>query len=142
MSLIKDPADELPSSGNESSNRALLLLAHVSEDEPASCSVEFALYQLQLMLPRGKQERILTRIISHGKIPMELGCPDVREPAVVYGINGIFLAGGSFLFNLDMNVNDSGKRTVPNFFVIISMPKVLTLCVVFCCDEIRIMTLQ
>ncbi len=118
MSLIKDPADILPSSGNESSNRALLLLAHVSHDEPSSCSVKFTLFQLQIMLPNGKQERILTKIISHGSIPMELGSPDVQEAEVV---NGIFLAGGSFLFNLDMSVNDSGKMTVSNSFDIISI---------------------
>jgi hypothetical protein len=43
MSLIKDPADKIPSSRSESSNRALLLLANVSHDEPASCCINYAL---------------------------------------------------------------------------------------------------
>jgi hypothetical protein len=44
---------------------------------------------------------------------MELGSPDV--PASEVG-TGIFLAGGSFLFNLDIDVDDSGKIKVLNYF--------------------------
>jgi len=113
MSLIRDPADKIPNSRSESSNSALLLLAHVSHDEPASCCINYALYQLQVLLPHGKQERVLNKCISHGTIPMELGSPGVPASEVV---TGIFLAGGSFLFNLDTDVDDAGKTRVLNYY--------------------------
>lgn len=133
MSLIKDPADRIPSSRAETSSRAILLLANVDHSEPASYSIKYVLCQLQIVLPSGNQERVLTRMVARGSIPMELGNADVAEDEVV---NGIFVAGGSFLFNLDMAVDDSGKTTVPLVLLSVLIPTYLLL---IRCNKIRIL---
>lgn len=132
MSLIKDPADKIPSSRAETSNRALLLLANVDHSEPASYSIKYVLCQLQIVFPIGNQERVLTRMVARGSIPMELGNADVAEDEVV----NIFVAGGSFLFNLDMAVEDSGKTKVPLALLLVLIPTYLLL---IRCNKIRIM---
>ena len=104
MSLIRDPIDALPSGRSTLSNRALLLLANVSCDEGASCCVNYALYQLQAISP----QLVLTRKTAHGSIPMQLGTsPDF---SAAESVNGVFLAGGSFLFDLDEEVGEPGKE--------------------------------
>lgn len=133
MSLIKDPADKIPSSRAETSSRAILLLANVDHSEPASYSIKYVLCQLQIVLPSGNQERVLTRMVARGSIPMELGNADVAEDEVV---NGIFVAGGSFLFNLDMAVEDSGKTKVPLALLLVLIPTYLLL---IRCNKIRIL---
>ena len=132
MSLIKDPADKIPSSRAETSSRAILLLANVDHSEPASYSIKYVLCQLQIVLPSGNQERVLTRMVARGSIPMELGNADVAEDEVV----NIFVAGGSFLFNLDMAVEDSGKTKVPLVLLSVLIPTYLLL---IRCNKIRIM---
>ena len=104
MSLIRDPIDALPSGRPTLSNRAILLLAHVSCDEGASCCVNYALYQLQAISP----QLVLTKKAAHGSIPMQLGTsPDF---SAAESVNGVFLAGGSFLFDLDKEVGEPGKN--------------------------------
>ena len=132
MSLIKDPADKIPSSRAETSSRAILLLANVDHSEPASYSIKYVLCQLQIVLPSGNQERVLTRMVARGSIPMELGNADVAEDEVV----NIFVAGGSFLFNLDMAVEDSGKTKVPLVLLSVLIPTYLLL---IRCNKIRIL---
>lgn len=134
MSLIIDPADKFASIGSETPNRALLLLAYISHNELASSRIEYALYQLQVILPSEKQERVLTRIVAHGQLPMELGSLNASYAEIV---TGIFLAGGSFLFNLDMDNDDLGKIKIPDFFYFIIRLFGLILCVVIRCDKIR-----
>lgn len=99
MSMIRDPINALPGGRSSSSNRALLLLAYVSCDEGVSCSVNYALYQLQATSPQRKYELVSARKTAHGSIPLQLGTsPDF---SAAESVNGIFLAGGSFLFDLD-----------------------------------------
>ena len=104
MSMIRDPIDALPSGRSTLSNRALLLLAYVSCDEGVSCCVNYALYQLHAISP----QRVLTRKTAHGSIPMQLGTsPDF---SAAESVNGVFLAGGSFVFDLDEEVGEPGKK--------------------------------
>ena len=95
MSIIKD-----------SSNRALLLLSFVSHDD--GTLLEYAVIQLHaIQSPGRKDELVLARIALHGNIPLQLGqSPDFYSPE---SVNGVFLAGGSFLFDLNTEMKDQGK---------------------------------
>ena len=115
MSIIKDPADKLLSSRSKLSNRALLLLAQISNEELPACSIKYALYQLQVTFSNGKRELVLLRSVANGIIPLRIGSPDIPEAEAV---TGIFLAGGSFLFNLDTDGNSSGKEKIRVYFEI------------------------
>jgi len=108
MSMIRDPINALPGGRSSSSNRALLLLAYVSCDEGVSCCVNYALYQLQATSPQRKYELVLARKTAHGSIPLQLGTsPDF---SAAESVNGVFLAGGSFVFDLDEEVGEPGKK--------------------------------
>lgn len=98
MSIIKDP--------DASSNRALLLLSFISHDD-GTC-LEYVVLQLHAIQPLvGKDEVVLTRISASGNIPLQLGqSPDFYAPE---SVNGVFLAGGSFLFDLNTETEDQGK---------------------------------
>jgi len=116
MSILRDPIDAVPGNQSSSSNRALLLLANVSCGEGAGCCVNYSLYQLQVMTPRRKNELVLASNAARGSIPLQIGSsPDF---SAIESVNGIFLAGGSFSFDLnksfsfDLNkgVRDPGKE--------------------------------
>ena len=96
MSILNDPADA-------PSNRALLQLAYVSSQEGISSCMKYALYQLQAMQSSdGKFELVLARNAASGRIPLQLGrSPDLSATEAV---TGVFLAGGSFLFDLNTGV--------------------------------------
>ena len=91
MSIMKDPAG---------SDRALLLLSSISSDEQ-SCGIDYALYQLQTKKQSRTitSDRIVAKLSAHGIIPRTVGtAPDIFPTD---SITGVFLAGGSFLFDLD-----------------------------------------
>ena len=109
MSIIRDPADGLPSSQSTLSNRALLLLAFVSCHEGTGSYMKYAVYQLQtIQSPNGKSELVLARNAACGRIPLQLGTsPDF---SATESVTGIFIAGGSFLFDLDTETEGPGKK--------------------------------
>ena len=109
MSIIRDPISSPPGARSTSSNRALLLLAYVSSDEGAGCSMNYALYQLQTIPHQKKTELVLARKAAHGSIPLQIGTsPDF---SAAESVNGIFLAGGSFLFDLEKELGDQGEKS-------------------------------
>ena len=107
MSIVKDPADDaLPSNHSNPSNRALLLLSYVSCHEGTGSCLKYAVYQLQAAIQplNGKYELVLARNVSCGIIPLQLGkSPDLSATEAV---TGTFLAGGSFLFDLNREVEE------------------------------------
>ena len=113
--IIKDPADDaLPSNHSNPSNRALLLLSYVSCHEGTGSCLKYAVYQLQAAIQplNGKYELVLARNVSCGIIPLQLGkSPDLSATEAV---TGTFLAGGSFLFDLNREVEERhpGKTEV------------------------------
>ena len=115
MSIVKDPADEaLPSNHSNPSNRALQLLSYVSCHEGTGSCLKYAVYQLQAAIQplNGKYELVLARNVSCGIIPLQLGkSPDLSATEAV---TGTFLAGGSFLFDLNREVEERhpGKTEV------------------------------
>lgn len=108
MSIIRDPIDAVPGNRSSTSNRALLLLANLSWGEGAGCRVDYSLYQLQIMSPRRNNERVLASNAARGSIPLQIGSsPDF---SAIESVTGIFLAGGSFIFDLNKGVRDPGKE--------------------------------
>jgi len=95
MSIIKDPAG---------SDRALLLLSSISSDEKSS-GIDYALYHLQTTKQSPTSERVLAKLSAHGDIPLTVGSAPVIFPTD--SITGVFLAGGSFLYDLDADPLDS-----------------------------------
>jgi len=98
MSIMKDPSVDATSN---MSHRALLLLSYVSSHEDAcGSSIKYAVYQLQTkQSSNGKIELVLARNTAFGRIPLQLGSsPDLFR---VETVTSIFLAGGSFAFDLD-----------------------------------------
>ena len=89
MSILKDPAG---------SDRAILLLSGIST-HVESCGIDYALYQLQTRKQsRMASERIVSKLSAHGNIPLTFEtAPDIYS---IDSITGVFLAGGSFLFDL------------------------------------------
>lgn len=100
MSIVVDP--------DGSSTRALLLIAQVAAHNGASSCVKYVLYQLQAVQSlSGKHEQVLVRDSASGTIPMQIGkSPDFSATDT---ITGIFLAGGSFLFDLERETETLGK---------------------------------
>ena len=71
--------------------------------------MHYAVYQLQtIKSPNGKYELVLARNSAHGRIPLQLG----RSPdfSATESVTGIFLAGGSFLFDMDIEAKGPGKK--------------------------------
>ena len=96
MSIIKDPSGAHDQ--YTSSQRSLLLLSYVSSGEGGS-GLGYAVYQLQVDQSAGKYGLVLARSAASGIIPLQLGSsPDLYSPETVAGV---FLAGGSFLFDLE-----------------------------------------
>ena len=84
------------------SDRALLLLASIAHDEETGTYVKYIVYQLQTT-PNKKGELVLANKSGFGKIPLGDSSTD--------SVTGIFLSGGSFLFNfLDTGAVDLGKK--------------------------------
>ena len=99
MSMMRDPSESTPTTCQlTSSNRAILLLTYVSCQEGGNSYVKYAAYQLQTnMQPAKNTDKVLVRLALHGIIPLKLGSsPDLYA---VESVAGIFLAGGSFLFD-------------------------------------------
>jgi hypothetical protein len=114
MSIIRDPISSPSAARSSLPNRALLLLAYVSSDE-GGCCMNYALYQLQTLSHRRKPELVLARKAAHGSIPLQIGTsPDF---SAAESVNGIFLAGGSFLFDLEKEVGDQGKKNCFEFLL-------------------------
>jgi hypothetical protein len=97
MSIIADPYNRI--------HRALLLVA--SSREGSISSVNYLVYKLQTNSSPTKKERVLARLAANGSIPFQLG----RSPDLVAtdSVTGIFLAGGSFSFQLDDNDASTGE---------------------------------
>jgi len=98
MSIMKNP--DVDATSNSLSHRALLLLSYVSSHEGASgSSIKYVVYQLQTkQSSNGKIELVLARNKAYGRIPLQLGSsPDLFA---VETVTSIFLAGGSFVFDL------------------------------------------
>jgi len=96
MSIIKDPAG---------SGRALLLLSSISSDETC-CGIDYALFHLQTKkISLMSSERVLAKLSAHGDIPLTVG--SARDIIPTDLITGVFLAGGSFMFDLDADELDS-----------------------------------
>jgi hypothetical protein len=115
LSLLKDPAG---------SDRALLLLSSTSDSEK-SCGINYALYQLQTKTQSQNRSKIvLAKLSADSNIPIAQISPDL---STTDSITGIFLAGGSFSYDLYAEeLND--KSDVFGIFGITSL--VLDLCVV------------
>ncbi|KAL7542795.1 hypothetical protein ACHAXR_012401 [Thalassiosira sp. AJA248-18] len=131
MSIIRDPAEGLPSRRTASSSRALLLLAYVSCHEGASSCVKYAVYQLQAtQSPKGKYELVLARNSACGSIPLQLG----RSPdfSATESVTGIFLAGGSFLFDLGTETED---HAAPDAIAIMGIVTVFQGLVAVCVNQ-------
>ena len=101
MSIIADPSTL--------SNRSLLLLAYISYGEGGISSMNYVVYQLQaIQSPNRKYELVLARNSACGRIPLQLGrSPDI---SATESVTGVFLAGGSFLFDLDKEAEHQGKK--------------------------------
>jgi hypothetical protein len=68
--------------------------------------MRYAVYQLQTVLS-GTSELVLARRAGFGNIPLQLGtAPDVSSTD---SVTGIFLAGGSFLFDIDADAGEPGE---------------------------------
>lgn len=101
MTLVRDPASKATTS-----DRALLLLAFVAYDEDTGTCMRYAVYQLQTVLS-GTSELVLARRTGFRNIPLQLGtAPDVSSTD---SVTGIFLAGGSFLFDIDADAGEPGE---------------------------------
>lgn len=112
MSILRDPG----------SDRALLLLSSISSDVE-SCGIDYALYQLQTRKQTHMtSERILAKLSAHGNIPLTVGTVPGNS------ITGVFLAGGSFLFDLGADQLESEDE---NFGVIGITSFCLDLCVAY-----------
>ena len=101
MSMLKDPAG---------CDRAILLLSGISTDVE-SCGIDYALYQLQTKSQSSMaSERIVSKLSAHGNIPLTLfeTAPDIYS---IDSITGVFLAGGSFLFDLDADRLESEQES-------------------------------
>lgn len=114
MSIISDPANKL-ATNKLASNRALLLLAHVSYEPGTGSSVSYSVYQLQtIQTQNGKSEIVLARRSALGNIPLQLGSSD--DFSATDSVAGIFIAGGLFSFDLDTSteiIGTEGKRLLP-----------------------------
>ena len=114
LSLLKDPAG---------SDRALLLLSSTSDSEK-SCGISYALYQLQTKTQSQNRPKIvLAKLSADSNIPITEISPDL---STTDSITGMFLAGGSFAYDLYEELND--KSDVFGIFGITSL--FLDLCMV------------
>jgi len=107
MSIMKDPSVDATSN---SPHRALLLLSYVSSHEGAcGSSIKYTMYQLQTkQSSNGKIELVLARDTAYGRIPLQLdSSPDLFA---VETVTSIFLAGGSFVFDLDDTGDNKGEE--------------------------------
>jgi len=100
MSILKE---------STGSDRALLLLSGISS-HAESCGIDYALYQLQTKkLSHMASERIVAKLSAHGNIPHTVGtAPDFCS---IDSITGVFLAGGSLLFELDADQLESEHQS-------------------------------
>lgn len=95
MSIIADP------SGN--AHRALLMIALDASVPGGSSVIQYAVYQLQTrksLQKKLKSELVVSRLVSSGITNL-----------AAENTTGIFLAGGSFLFDLD-GQEHSGKTAM------------------------------
>ena len=117
LSLLKDPAG---------SDRALLLLSSTSDSEKSCGIINYALYQLQTKTQSQNRSKIvLAKLSTNSNIPITEISPDL---STTDSITGIFLAGGSFAYDLYAEeLND--KSDVFGIFGITSL--FLDLCVVY-----------
>lgn len=114
LSLLKDPAG---------SDRALLLLSSTSDSEK-SCGISYALYQLQTKTQSQNRPKIvLAKLSADSNVPITEISPDL---STTDSITGMFLAGGSFAYDLYEELND--KSDVFGIFGITSL--FLDLCMV------------
>ena len=72
--------------------------------------MDYALYQLQAVQSNGKYELVLARDSASGRIPLQLGRS--HDLSATESVTGVFLAGGSFLFDLDKDAEDSGMSII------------------------------
>ena len=108
MSMIKDPAGGSQTSQSTYSHRALLLIAYVSCHDGNKSCVKYAVYQLQTtQTPYRKSEQVLARLSAYGSIPLKIG--KSHDFFASESVTGLFLAGGSFSFDLDTDAAVFGK---------------------------------
>ena len=71
--------------------------------------MNYVVYQLQaIQSSNRKYELVLARNSACGRIPLQLGrSPDI---SATESVTGVFLAGGSFLFDLDKEAEHQGKK--------------------------------
>ncbi len=100
MSILRDPG----------SDRSLLLLSS-SSGNVERCGIDYALYQLQTKKQSHMtSERILAKLSAHGNLPLTDGtAADIYS---IDSITGVFLAGGSFLFDLGADQLESEGENV------------------------------
>ncbi|KAL7473397.1 hypothetical protein ACHAXS_013849 [Conticribra weissflogii] len=102
ISIVRDPSET--SRGSEEhgeSNRAILLCSHTTCKHGGNCVVLYSVFQLQTkQSPSGnKSVRVLGRLALKGSIPLVL--KRSQYTISMDSVNGVFIAGGSFLFHLE-----------------------------------------